>query len=239
MRQEKQRYCKFCGGTIDADTKKCTKCYKQYFNPMTFKKSVLIFLACVIIIGLTAFGILHFAANQTRNEDYLYDWLTEHGTLVEGTCLKYSEITSKGDRFSLCYDTNRTENRRWYVTYETEHILGYTIKTELILFWDNEKAPVYITVSGCDSFADYYRSMEYSHRPAVFTKNSPIERGEISGSMIHVPDSDKELVRQILDMSAICENNASKNLCLILDWLKDSFCPTAKMSMSNFGYNNY
>lgn len=46
----KRRYCKFCGGLIDGETKKCTSCGKQYFH---FKiKTRFNKLTCIILISL-------------------------------------------------------------------------------------------------------------------------------------------------------------------------------------------
>lgn len=179
------------------------------------------------------------APKDAKDADYLYDWLTEHGTLVGGTCLQYSETNSKGVRFSLCYDTNRTGNSRWYVTYKTEHISGYTIETKLILFWEKNKTPADITVSGFGSYTDYYRSMEYSHNSKAFTNNSPVETEDFYGSTVNIDNAEKDLIAEIQTMNTICEENAQKSLCFILDWLKESFCSTAKMTMSDFGYDSY
>ncbi|MBQ9097039.1 MAG: zinc ribbon domain-containing protein [Clostridia bacterium] len=42
----KIRFCKFCGGQIDSQTKKCTGCGKQYFKGIKFNK----FLTAVLIL---------------------------------------------------------------------------------------------------------------------------------------------------------------------------------------------
>ena len=199
---------------------------------------IAIFLLSIFVLSACDIGSISLG-EKPKDADYLYEWLTEHGTLVSGTRLQYFGTNSKGERFSLCYDTNLSEKSRWYVTYETEHILGYKIETKLFLFSEDSKTYAHITTSGIGDYSDYYRSMEYSHKPKSFTKNSPIEQGELSGSTVHVPDSDNELVRQIHDMNTICENNAQKSLCQVLDWLKESFCSTAKMKMSDFGYGSY
>ena len=198
------------------------------------KKTIsIIFVLILITSSMTA------CVGAPKDADYLYNWLTEHGTLVSGTRLQYSGTNSEGERFFLCYDTNRTENRKWYVTYETEHILGYKIETELVLFCEDSKTSMYITAWGRDNYSEYHRIREYSHKPKVFTKNSPIEYEDSYGSTVHVPDAEKNLISEVSALDTICSKNAQKNLCTILDWLKESFCPTAKMKMSDFGYDNY
>ena len=104
---------------------------------------------------------------------------------------------------------------------------------------------------GSGTFDGYYRSMEYYHKPNTFTQNSPIERDGLNGSEVTndvfisgqgpttVIDDTPGLQDQLNRMDAICEENAQKNLCVILDWLMDSFCPTANMKMSDFGYDRY
>ena len=199
---------------------------------------IFIFLLCTLILSSCDIGSISLG-EKPKDADYLYDWLAENGNLVGGTCLQYSGTNAKGDRFSLCYDTDLPEKSRWYVSYETEHIFGYKIETKLFLFSESKKTYVYISASGRGDYSDYYRSMEYSHNPKSFTKNSPIERGELSGSTVHVPDSDKSLVQEIIALNTICEDNAQKNLCTILDWLEASVCQTANMEMSDFGYDKY
>jgi len=48
FQKTKIRFCKFCGGRIDAQTKKCSGCGKQYFKGIKFNK----FLITVLILSL-------------------------------------------------------------------------------------------------------------------------------------------------------------------------------------------
>ena len=214
---------------------------KKPSNSRILKKAALIGVSCVVVIVLVIFGIYHLSNSQPVSEpkdaEYLYDWLTEHGTLVGGTCLQYSSTDESGIKFTLCYDT--VLGNSFYVNYATKDNYGRTITTKLFLFADGKEAYSHISVYGIGKYSDYYRSLEYSHNPAIFTKNSPIERGELSGSTVHVPDSEKALVKEILELNTICEDLAQKNLCAILDWMKESFCQTSNMTMTDFGYNNY
>lgn len=174
-----------------------------------------------------------------KDADYLYDWLTEHGTLVDGTCLQYSGTDKSGTKYTLSYDTSYVDKLRWQVQCSTKDASGRTIITQLFLFYDRNKAMAQISVHGSGAFDDYYRTLEFYHDPAIFTKNSPIEHGDLNGSTVHVPDSDEALIKEVLALNTICEDRAQGGLCSVLDWLKNSFCPAANMSMSDFGYDKY
>lgn len=53
--KRKKRYCKYCGGIIDAETKKCTSCGKQYFRVLKFARIFAICSAFVILLSLNIF----------------------------------------------------------------------------------------------------------------------------------------------------------------------------------------
>ena len=57
---KKQRYCKFCGGAIDIETKKCEKCGKQYFRFRVTKKGILVTAQCLLVLGLIASIIFQY-----------------------------------------------------------------------------------------------------------------------------------------------------------------------------------
>lgn len=50
--QNKQRYCKYCGGEIDGYTRKCTKCGKQYFHVKSVKHIICYTLLISTILSL-------------------------------------------------------------------------------------------------------------------------------------------------------------------------------------------
>lgn len=60
----KLRYCKYCGGLIDKDSKKCTECGKQYFK---INKKIL-FISSICIITIILVGVIIF---QYSEIDYL------------------------------------------------------------------------------------------------------------------------------------------------------------------------
>lgn len=47
----KVRYCKFCGSPIDAETKKCTGCGKQYFSPAFARRLAIVLLPIALIVS--------------------------------------------------------------------------------------------------------------------------------------------------------------------------------------------
>lgn len=204
---------------------------------------LLIVSSCLVACSKTPKETVSPTAQETeatpKDADYLYDWLTEHGTLVGGTCLQYSGTDASGTKFTLCYDTSYVDKLRWYVQYTTTDASGRTIVTQLFLFCDDANAMSRISVYGYGTFDDYYRGMEYSHKPKTFTKNSPIEHEDSYGSTVNINKVGKDVIAEVHKMNTICEDNAQKNLCLILDWLKDSLCTTASMKMSDFGYDRY
>lgn len=54
---KKDKYCKFCGGLIGSNTKKCTKCGKQYFKLKFNRYTSLVIILAVAIIALIASNI--------------------------------------------------------------------------------------------------------------------------------------------------------------------------------------
>ena len=222
-----------------------------------FSKRLLIVISVLLVIFLSTFGIYSLFKHQRssgfpdKSTENLYNWLTEHGTLVDGTCLQYSETDSYGNEIILCYNTNYVKDLRWQIRYIKTDSSQRTITTTLFLFSGSKKYLSEISVHGFGIFSNYFRSMEYYHIPSTFTKNTPIEQKSFTGSQVTndifisgqgpttVVDNTPGLQDQLNNMDKICKDNAQQNLCVILDWLKDSLCPTVKMSMSDFGYNKY
>lgn len=65
-KKKKQRYCKFCGGAIDPETKKCAKCGKQYFR-IKFNKHVFLYTVLILVILLLA-GVNVYQYIQCQND---------------------------------------------------------------------------------------------------------------------------------------------------------------------------
>ena len=61
---KKAQYCKRCGGFIDVQTKKCSKCGKQYFKSRTLP---FVIVPTVLIVALTYFGTNYFCAVSAMN----------------------------------------------------------------------------------------------------------------------------------------------------------------------------
>ena len=60
----KQRFCKYCGGPIDPETKRCTRCAKQYIRAPKITKPAVVL---AIIVGVFAGGI-GFVCGQASND---------------------------------------------------------------------------------------------------------------------------------------------------------------------------
>lgn len=67
----KQRFCKHCGSIIDADTKKCTSCGKQYFHlPKPHKHTVIIIIAAILIVSLAGLNIYQYISSTEYREAF-------------------------------------------------------------------------------------------------------------------------------------------------------------------------
>lgn len=87
---KKVRYCKFCGGEIDSEIKKCTSCGKQYFRmPKRFGVIVLAIL-CVILLGLNVLQYYEISAMRSDLETAGYK-LNARDSLISSLNEKVSE----------------------------------------------------------------------------------------------------------------------------------------------------
>lgn len=70
----KQRYCKLCGGVIDNQSKKCTKCHKQYFR--ITRNGIIIFCLCflnLMLVNEIVYQDIHYEREPWR----LHNQITE------------------------------------------------------------------------------------------------------------------------------------------------------------------
>lgn len=210
------------------------------------KKSifVLVLLASVCVVIL---AVLWIALNKPKGSEYLHEWMLEHGVLVGGTQLQYTDYYSDGTKFVLCYDNNKIDSQKWYVecSYPETSYCDTTVK--LTLFWEGEDSPGRVVACGTGNIDEYYRYLEFTHTPAMFASNSPITVTETGGSTAPIgseqenvfTDDGLSLRYQLLKLDARCSACSQAGVCKILDWLKESFCPEADMSMDDFGYTSY
>lgn len=261
---DKAAACPHCGfplqpslSTMNCETaskvKQKRRKQRRCFTELKNKKRIAFFailsgiLVTALIVSILSICIL----SKSKDEAYLYEWMNEHGTLIEGARLQYADYCSDGSIFSLNYDTvNYVDRMKWYVEYIAPAKDGYRIKVRVTLYWDESDSPVLITVSGSPGFEGYSRSLEYSHLPKTFTENSPIKRVEFSGSTVAqevyngkeyvtIYDDKKGLQWELDKMDQKCTIYAQYGLCKALDWIKEVLCPAADMSMSDFGYEAY
>ena len=66
--QKAKRYCSLCGGEIDADTKQCTKCGKQYFKGFT-KNEILILVSALLVIAILSIIIVSLLNPQKNSSE--------------------------------------------------------------------------------------------------------------------------------------------------------------------------
>ncbi len=82
----KARYCRECGGLVDPDTKKCTKCGKQYFR---FPKKQVGRAVVVLLFLAMAGGLVYlYGQNQSLNEDLM-------DKKLEDISIRYPEVYSE------------------------------------------------------------------------------------------------------------------------------------------------
>ena len=96
-KREKNRFCKFCGGQIDIQTKKCIGCGKQYFKGIKVSKSLIIVLTLSILI-LTSV-ILNIV--QFIKADELTETITSQNSTISSQKNKIDLLDEK----SGYYDT--------------------------------------------------------------------------------------------------------------------------------------
>jgi hypothetical protein len=148
--------------------------------------------------------------------------MTEHATFVNSTELQYSDTDSKGNKYTLCYSDGP------YIEYEAnKKNTSFPRTVSYSLFQDEKTATTLIHVT--NPFEDNVTTMRFYHTPAIFTRNSPIHLGDVS----------KYGSNDWGNAQTMCENYAHPDLCAILDWLKNSICPAADMTMADFGYPMY
>ena len=66
-KEKPKKFCKYCGAEINADTKKCTGCGKQYFHlPKLHKHTVIIAIVMILVISLTGLNIYQYINNKNE-----------------------------------------------------------------------------------------------------------------------------------------------------------------------------
>lgn len=78
-KKSKVRFCKFCGGQIDAQTKKCSGCGKQYFKGIKLNKFLItvLILSLVIISSVILNIVQMIETNELKDDKEYYKQKTE------------------------------------------------------------------------------------------------------------------------------------------------------------------
>ena len=64
-----KRYCSLCGGEIDADTKQCTQCGKQYFKGFTKTEIALIVVSALLVIAVLSIIFISLMNPQKNSSE--------------------------------------------------------------------------------------------------------------------------------------------------------------------------
>lgn len=91
--KETKKYCSACGSEIDAVTKKCTGCGKQYFKGLKFKFSKSVVAIIVLAVCLITSCIFNFV--QLSNNNDLKFRIENYETLVDGYRDQVAELESE------------------------------------------------------------------------------------------------------------------------------------------------
>ena len=240
---DKAAACPYCGLPLQlqTDAKKSTSTKKKTkYGKIVFLSIWAIITAVSIVISV--FSIYSYCKNddtahkknntyQPKDETYLYEWMTEHGTLADGTILQYTDTDSSGNRFTLIYDPSRAKQARWYIDYENSDKTSFKRSVRnLSLFDFDGSMSTYIKVVNVSDPERPTTEMPFWHNVSDFTRNSPVVLGD---------PSEYFSTEWWGTTRTMCEDYAQPDLCVILDWLKNEFCPTANMRMSDFGYGSY
>lgn len=105
---QKQRYCKLCGGTIDSQSKKCTKCNKQYFR--ITKTGIIICCLCflnLMLVNVIVYQDIHYESEPWR----LHNQITELEQALETKS------------FAEWSNEKKTEELQKQVDFYNEHIV--------------------------------------------------------------------------------------------------------------------
>ena len=72
-KKAKVRFCKFCGGQIDAQSKKCVGCGKQYFKGIKFNKFLTtVLILSIVVLTSVILNIVQLVEINELNEDKEY-----------------------------------------------------------------------------------------------------------------------------------------------------------------------
>ncbi len=128
-KRAKRRFCKFCGGQIDTQTKKCIGCGKQYFKGIKVNKFLIIVLTLSILI-LTSV-ILNIV--QFIKADELTETIASQNSTISSQKNKIDLLDEK----SGYYDTISKELSYGNVGYASNN---FRVSEGIILVDKNEKS---------------------------------------------------------------------------------------------------
>lgn len=160
IQKKKKRFCKHCGGEIDAETRKCAGCGKQYFKPA--KKDVKVFL-----IALCAFMLASIAANMVLFADLKETKQELHSVTKSRDDYrnKYNEsldkqigLQEKNNDIAYLLSVYK-DNLYWFIpgswtchTFDCSQLSGYKSDELNIIIWSDAQYEGYGSCPYCKPF---------------------------------------------------------------------------------------
>lgn len=103
-KRAKSRFCKFCGGQIDAQTKKCRGCGKQYFKGIKFNKFLItIIVLFAVILASVIINIVQFVEieNLTDKVDSQTSIISSQTSIISSQKSKIASLDEKSDYYNM------------------------------------------------------------------------------------------------------------------------------------------
>lgn len=68
-KKSKKQFCRYCGNSIDAETRKCTGCGKQYFKGIKAKARTFLVLALICIVALSSVCVYLYDKTESMQKE--------------------------------------------------------------------------------------------------------------------------------------------------------------------------
>ncbi|MBO7250849.1 MAG: hypothetical protein J6V42_06205 [Clostridia bacterium] len=150
--------------------------------------------------------------------EILYNWLVENGELRDGTDLLY---------FSGDFFIKTSVSKKIEVFYSKGNVGNYTVSFSLPLLSNEKNVTLLITLK--KSIDTYI--FECIHTPETFQKNIPLTYEKLSST--NTNRGDNKIAK---DFAQECSHTA---LAEILEWLENTVCKPAGLTLSDLGYKAY
>lgn len=153
-KKSKQRYCKYCGGAIESEEKKCTRCGKQYFKLKLPRKAFGYRITIFALVVLLGANIIQFIQQreqikelettineQQRNLDGKVDIIRSYIQQVDKLEKENSELAAKSAFFDKYVVLVINDGTNKYHKYDCSKVL----KSAGEIWWQETKSGVEYT----------------------------------------------------------------------------------------------